>query len=98
MFSIDKASAKHEMLWISCEDVRLYGKFYIPETFPASALLICHCMNVRGAILLETCTRLVKTVYREDSLLLFLIFKDVGKARANLITVLANNKMLINAH
>lgn len=48
MFSIDKASAKHEMLWISCEDVRLYGKFYIPETFPASALLIYHCMNVRG--------------------------------------------------
>lgn len=65
MFSIDKASAKHEMLWISCEDVRLYGKFYIPETFPASALLIYHCMNVRGAILLETCTRLAKTVYRE---------------------------------
>jgi alpha/beta superfamily hydrolase len=71
---------KRETIRIGCGDVKLYGELYIPEIIPASALLICHGMNVRGFHFLKTYTQLAETACREGFVSLVFDFRGCGKS------------------
>lgn len=80
MFSMDGLLVKTEKTWMECNDVRLYGEIYIPDTVPAPALLICHGMNAQGFHLLKIYTQLAKTACRNGFVSFVFDFRGVGKS------------------
>jgi len=71
---------KTETTWMECNDARLYGEIYIPDTVPAPALLICHGMNVQGFHLLKIYTQLAKTACKKGFVSFVFDFRGVGKS------------------
>lgn len=71
---------KTEEVWINCEDVRIYGALYLPDSVPAPALLICHGMNIQGFHLLKIYTQLARTACENGFVSLIFDFRGVGKS------------------
>jgi alpha/beta superfamily hydrolase len=71
---------KTETTWIACENARLYAETYIPNTVPASTLLICHGMNARGSQGLRIYTRLAEAARKEGFVALVFDFRGVGRS------------------
>ncbi len=69
-----------ESLWIDCENARLYAEIYVPDQVPASALLVCHGMDVQGFHYLKIYRQLARAACNNGFLTLLFDFRGVGKS------------------
>lgn len=70
---------KTEEAWIKSGNTKLYGKLHIPDSIPASALLVCHGLNVRGSQGLRIYTRLAQAACKAGFVPLTFDFRGVGR-------------------
>jgi alpha/beta superfamily hydrolase len=78
---VDGGCLKIEETWIECGNgLKLYGEVYIPKTFPAPAVLICHGMNARGFHLLKIYSQLARTACDNGFAVLLFDFRGVGRS------------------
>ena len=73
-------NVKNEQVWIVCENAKLYAELHIPEQVSASALLVCHGMDVQGFHYLKIYSQLAKTACERGYVSLVFDFRGVGKS------------------
>jgi alpha/beta superfamily hydrolase len=80
ILSADGLPVKTEVAWINCQEAKLYGEIYVPDTVPSPALLICHGLNANGFHQLRIYSQLARTACENGFVALVFDFQGVGKS------------------